>query len=116
MHALMQGKEKLPESLQYWLSFGQEPHQCESVERLAKENVLKQIEHLKTYAVIKEKMEMGLLKLWGWYFDVGTGDVFAYEEEVQSFLLVDSVEGEYILSRLKTLDEKHKHLELKKNS
>ncbi|MBM3196113.1 MAG: carbonic anhydrase [Chlamydiae bacterium] len=110
MQALMEGKEKLPQSLNYWLSFGQDPRSCESVERLAKENVLKQIEHLKTYPIIKEKMDQGLLKLWGWYFDVGTGDVFAYEEEVQSFLLIDSIEGEYILSRLKSLHEKHKNL------
>jgi len=110
MQALMEGKEKLPQSLNYWLSFGQDPHSCESVERFAKENVLKQIEHLKTYPIIKEKMDQGLLKLWGWYFDVGTGDVFAYEEEVQSFLLIDSIEGEYILSRLKSLHEKHKNL------
>ena len=107
MHAVMEGIDKLPEGLKYWLSFGKEAKDCESVERLAKENILKQIEHLKTFPVIQKKMEQGLLRLWGWYFDVGTGDVFAYEEDLQSFLLIDSVEGEYILSRLRQLHEKN---------
>jgi carbonic anhydrase len=110
MHAIMGGTEALPESLQFWLSFGKNPKECPSIESLAKENILKQIEHLKTFPLIKEKYDQGLLKLWGWYFDVGTGDTFAYEEELKSFILIDAVEGEYILARLKNLREKHENL------
>lgn len=68
--------------------------------QLAQINVLQQIEHLKTYPVIRKKLEEGSINLHGWYFDIGKGDVYSYEEQFKQFILIDETEAERILNRL----------------
>ncbi|MFZ4773457.1 MAG: carbonic anhydrase, partial [Chlamydiia bacterium] len=77
--------DELSSSMQYWLAFSKEPKDCNCLEKLIKENVLLQMEHLMTYPMIREKVKKGLLKIWGWYFDVGTGDLYAWEERENNF-------------------------------
>ncbi|MDF3055239.1 MAG: cynt3 [Gammaproteobacteria bacterium] len=71
---------------------------CEN--RLSQLNVLRQIEHLKTYPIIQETIENRGLQIHGWYFDIATGDVYAFDEEVGCFVLIDEEEGGRILSTL----------------
>ena len=106
MQAILDKKENLPKSLQFWLGFGEQGCNCGTLKGLIKQNVLKQIDHLLTFPLIKQKVDAGLLKIWGWYFDVGTGEVFAYEEDVNDFILLDEKEGQQILNRLEKLHEK----------
>ena len=50
------------------------------------ENVLAQIEHLRQYPFVAERMDAGKLHVNGWVFDVGRGEVFDYDPEYGEFL------------------------------
>jgi len=50
------------------------------------ENVLVQIEHLREYPFVAERLETGKLHVNGWIFDVGRGEVFDYDPEYGEFL------------------------------
>jgi len=50
------------------------------------ENVLAQIEHLREYPFVAERMDAGKLHVNGWIFDVGRGEVFDYDPEYGEFL------------------------------
>lgn len=43
-----------------------------------KENILEQIENIETYPFVDEAIKAGRLFLHGWYFDIGTGEMYAY--------------------------------------
>lgn len=43
------------------------------------ENVLTQIENLKTYPVVRSKLNQGKLHIYGWIYSIETGDVLAYD-------------------------------------
>jgi len=50
------------------------------------ENVLAQIEHLREYPFVAERLEAGTLHVNGWIFDVGRGEVFDFDPEYGEFL------------------------------
>jgi len=50
------------------------------------ENVLAQIEHLREYPFVAERLEAGKLHVNGWIFDVGRGEVFDFDPEYGEFL------------------------------
>ncbi len=50
------------------------------------ENVLIQLENLRAYDFISEKMDAGKLQISGWVFDVETGGVYDYDPEATEFL------------------------------
>lgn len=50
------------------------------------ENVLAQLENLREYPFITERLEAGKLHISGWIFDVGKGEVFDYDPEHGEFL------------------------------
>ncbi len=52
------------------------------------ENVLLQLENLREYDFIREKMDAGKLQISGWVFDVETGKVYDYDPEAGEFGLV----------------------------
>lgn len=55
------------------------------------ENVLVQLESLKTHPCIAAKMGRGELNLHGWTYKIETGEVFAYNEESGQFELLADV-------------------------
>jgi carbonic anhydrase len=63
-------------------------------------NVLEQIEHLKTYPIIREYLEKSKIRIHGWWFDIGRADVYCYEQSVHQFVLMDEEESKLILQRL----------------
>lgn len=67
---------------------------------LAQLNVLAQLEHLKTYSAVQERLATGKLQLHGWYFDIGGAEVFAYEPDRNAFVVIDEEEAARILARL----------------
>jgi carbonic anhydrase len=69
-------------------------------DQLSQLNVISQIENLKTYPQVAERLTAGSLRLHGWWFDVATGNVYAFEPEAQRFVVIDQEEGERILWRL----------------
>jgi carbonic anhydrase len=49
------------------------------------ENVLTQIENLKTYPVIHSRLYQGKLKIYGWVYHIETGEVLAYDPNTHSY-------------------------------
>lgn len=56
------------------------------VHNATKLNILEQIEHLKTYPIIAEKLARNELTLHGWFYEFETGEIFVYEHQFQKFL------------------------------
>lgn len=68
--------------------------------KYSQQNVLLQLEHLKTYPIIASRIKSGRLALHGWWFDLKQADVYAYEETFCKFKLFDEEEAQRILNRL----------------
>ena len=49
------------------------------------ENVVTQIENLKTYPVIRSKLHQSKMTIYGWIYDIETGEVLAYNPETDGF-------------------------------
>lgn len=52
------------------------------------ENVLSQIENLRTHPTVRSRMARGELSLYGWVYKIETGEVFQYEHESGQFKLL----------------------------
>lgn len=50
------------------------------------ENVLTQIENLRTYPIIHSRLYQGRLKLYGWIYHLETGEVLAYDPESHAYI------------------------------
>lgn len=67
------------------------------------ENVLTQIENLKTYPVIHSKLYQGKLQIYGWIYLLETGEVLAYDPVTHAYItpqtqLDHSESGQYIMT------------------
>jgi carbonic anhydrase len=59
------------------------------------ENVLVQLENLRSFEFVARRLDSGKLKMNGWVFKIGTGDVFDYDPVSAQFMqLAASGEGE----------------------
>lgn len=56
------------------------------VEVAVAENVLTQIDNLRTYPVIRARLARGILRLHAWVYEIETGEVFAYDPIKQEFV------------------------------
>lgn len=113
MQALAAGCENLCCShLKSWLQHGKEAlrkvregshafssHLSEH-NQISQMNVLQQIEHLKTYPFIQERLEKGEIRIHGWWFDIGQADVYCYESSLQRYVLIDEEEGQLLMSQM----------------
>lgn len=68
------------------ISFEKEFDEYDQVSQV---NVLKQIEHLKTYPVVYKNLNHGHLKLHGWWFDITTAKIYTYREKLKRFRVID---------------------------
>ncbi len=50
------------------------------------ENVLTQIENLKTYPVVHSRMYQGKLEIYGWVYHIETGELLAFDPETHSYV------------------------------
>lgn len=107
MRALINGREKIPSpNLRSWLRHGETSfHQklagegsADSPDRLSQQNVLQQMQNLRTYPIVREGLAQGRLKLHGWWFDLHGAEVYAYEETLNRFVVIDESEAARILS------------------
>ncbi len=55
------------------------------------ENVLVQLENLRTHPSVAAATSRGELKLHGWVYKFETGDVFAFDPEMQQFLPIEDI-------------------------
>lgn len=68
--------------------------------QLSQLNVLLQLEHIKSYPAVKERLREGTLGLHGWWFDITKADVYAYEDQMKRFVLIDEEEADRLIQRL----------------
>ncbi len=69
-------------------------------DQLSQLNVLVQLEHLMSYPIVREQVAVGALHLSGWWFDIATGDMYAYERANRLFEIIDRQEAERLVARL----------------
>jgi carbonic anhydrase len=67
-------------------------------DRLSQANVLEQLDHVATYARVRELADDGKLVLHAWWFDIATGDVHIFDEERGGYILLDEDEADRVLS------------------
>jgi carbonic anhydrase len=68
--------------------------------RISQKNVLLQIEHLKGYPFVKQRIAEGKLRLFGWWFDIAEAEVYAWDEDANSFVILDEIRATTLLGRL----------------
>lgn len=61
----------------------------EKLDHLTKQNVILQLQHLKTHPSVLRRLARKDLTLHGWVYDIKTGEVQAYDELTDSFSPVD---------------------------
>ena len=69
--------------------------------QLSQFNVLRQLDHLRSYNVVQDRLKAGTLRLHGWYFDIAEAEVLAYDEREKKFIVIDDAEATRIIGRLK---------------
>jgi carbonic anhydrase len=110
----LSGKAHAPESarnLHDWLRYGREA--LARLERdgpldpslafhnqLSQVNVLQQLDNVRTHECCARAIAEGKLQLHGWWFDVVTADVYAYDEGARRFLRIDDQSAERMLARI----------------
>ena len=57
--------------------------------QLSQLNVLEQIDHLKTYPVVADRLKDGSLTLHAWWFDIKEADVYEFDWAQEKFRLID---------------------------
>lgn len=62
-------------------------------------NILAQINHLKTYPLVQDRLAQDQLSIHGWYYDIRTGHVSVYEPEIKSFVSFELAMQETIRAR-----------------
>ncbi|MEL6927010.1 MAG: carbonic anhydrase [Cyanobacteria bacterium J06600_6] len=63
------------------------------MDMLVAENVLVQIDNLKTYPIVKARMHQGRLKIYAWVYNIETGNVLAYDAHTHTYI---SPEGQIL--------------------
>lgn len=62
----------------------------ERMNMLLEQNVILQLQHLKTHPSVARRLAKGDLQLHGWVYDIKTGDVHAFDEAENAFVPVES--------------------------
>jgi carbonic anhydrase len=112
MKAILEGKthETMPH-LRSWLRYGEPSLDClragrapdptlSSVNQLSQINVLLQLEHLKSYEIVRERIQTGTLKLHAWWFDLSLADVYVFDSNVNRFRILDASFADELLSTI----------------
>ncbi|NJK56752.1 MAG: carbonic anhydrase [Pleurocapsa sp. SU_5_0] len=63
------------------------------MDMLVAENVLIQIDNLKTYPIVKARLHQGRLKIYAWVYNIETGNVLAYDARTHTYI---SPEGQLL--------------------
>ena len=68
-----------------------EAHGAEAVAALAEQNVLLQLDHLRTHPSVAARIAEGRLLLQGWLYDIATGRIGVFDGQTRSAQTVDAV-------------------------
>jgi carbonic anhydrase len=112
MHALLKGRETArPFHLRYWLRHaddavarlerGQVPDPTLAPhDQLSQLNVLTQLDHLRSYPLVRERVEARRLRLHAWWFELKNADVYTYDETAKRFIVIEDQVAERLLQSL----------------
>lgn len=56
--------------------------------RLSQVNVLRQLDHLRTYTPVRQRLAAGTLRLHAWWFDLAAAEVLEFDEDARRFVPV----------------------------
>lgn len=113
MQALARGVDTLCcPHLESWLKYGEESlnkvrkgfiinPSLSEYNQISQVNVLQQMQHVSSYAFIRNRLEKKQLRVHGWWFDIAQADVYCYEQDLHQFVLIDEKEAKLILERLR---------------
>lgn len=65
--------------------YSNSPQKSKIATILEKENVLAQLKNIQTYPFVAEALKKGAVHLQGWYYNIATGDIYAYNPETDVF-------------------------------
>jgi carbonic anhydrase len=66
----------------------------ESCQRITEEeNILAQLRNIETYPFVAKALNEGTLHLHGWYYEIGTGEVYSYNPAKDAFEKIIYREG-----------------------
>jgi carbonic anhydrase len=68
-------------------------------DRLSQLNVVVQLEHLMTYPDVRTAVGKAALQLSGWWFDIASGEMYAYRPESRTFAVIDRHLAERLVGR-----------------
>ena len=71
--------------------------------QLSQLNVLEQMNHLRTYPIVRDRIREGRLQLHGWWFDIKEAEVYEYDPNDSRFHLIDEDYARILLARLQSL-------------
>jgi carbonic anhydrase len=74
--------------------------QLSPANQLSQLNVLVQLEHLMSYPIVRDRVAAGTLHLGGWWFDIASGGMFAYERDRRAFEVIDRAAAERLSEHL----------------
>jgi len=63
--------------------------EAQTIDALIRENVLVQLRNLQTHPSVASGLAGGSLSLYGWVYDIGSGEVDAFDGESQTFVRLD---------------------------
>lgn len=78
-------------SVRAWLSEIDARTMCDALpkgvtdDETAKLNALLQMDHLKTYPLVRERLASGALRVHAWFYDVASGDIEAWDPEANAW-------------------------------
>jgi carbonic anhydrase len=65
-----------------------QPYEQRFAHRVEQENIILQMEHLRSYPFIRAAQEQSALQIYGWYHDIGKGSMYNYNRSSESFELI----------------------------
>lgn len=98
IHAMSGGKvPRGTPHLAAWLALGRRslanvppaPAGTTPADHLSRQNVLRQVENLRTYPAVRAGERAGRVRLHAWWFDVGRADLFEHDEATGEFVRLD---------------------------
>ncbi|GAB4194715.1 MAG: carbonic anhydrase [Wenzhouxiangellaceae bacterium] len=76
--------------------------------RLTEQNVLLQLQHLRTHPTVAAALASGRVALHGWVYDIETGDVLAYDDDRGSFEALNQQEVDVAVQKIEAAHQKRK--------
>ncbi len=67
---------------------------AEHLDEVTRENVLQQLQHLRTHPSVAAKLATGQVELHGWVYDIGTGLIHCFDSQQGEFIAMEQAYAE----------------------